>query len=248
MNTKPTAQKASSRKPCKRIKIPLAVKGVSRRTPTANLDIARARVVKAFATHWRSILKKPGNIAKRRADCFFAGSKAEQESLARTFYGRKHAEKMASLNSNETCDMLSPWLEHALKYWLDEMSMEDYFLKELPTGEYVTIINAYASYGNGVLIDRYPGKRALYDDLYERLLGGSISTGGIIRVYKSTGEAFTPSEARTARAGIRNDLLDGIDESADEAPWSITMKPKGCKTVSIEGEDLRRVVIAEVHK
>ena len=248
MNTKRNTQKVSPRQPRKRVMIPAEVVGVSRKSQASNLNYARARVVKAFATHWRSILKKPGNIAENRADCFFAGSTAEQESLARTFYGRKHAEKMAGLNSNEIRDMLSPWLEHALKYWLDGKSMENFFLKELPTGEYVTIINAYTSYGSGVLIDRYPGKRAFYDDLYERLLGGSISTGGIIRVYKSTGEAFTPTETRTSRVGIRNDLRDGINEAADEDPWIITMKPKGGNIVHMDGEDLRCVVIAEVHK
>ncbi len=40
------------------------------------------------------------------------------------------------------------------------------------------------------MVDRYPGDRVAYDDLYERLLSG-FSCGGVLRIFKSTGERFT---------------------------------------------------------
>jgi hypothetical protein len=98
-----------------------------------------------------------------------------------------------------------------------------------------------------MLIDRYPGERGLYDDLYERMLSG-FSSGGILRIYKATGERFTPSEARSARAGIRRDLLQGIASAGDEDPWVFNMQARVCwQSAAFEGEDLERVVIAEVN-
>ena len=217
------------------------------------LELARGRVIAAFAAHWRSILWSYKDIAKERADCFFAGSASAQERLARSFYDREHARQMASLSTTEIRETLGPWLEHALRYWLDEHNeigdpAGDNFLDELPTAEYVSIVYLHSSFAGPMLIDRYPGERVPYDDLYERMLSG-FSSGGVLRIYKSTGECYTPSEARSMRAGIRQDLLSEIlSQEGEHHPWQFDMEAEGkWKTEGFEGEDFERVVMVEVN-
>ena len=174
--------------------------------------------------------------------------------MARKFYGREHAQQMASRNAAEILEMLEPWLDHALRSWLEEYddvgAEGDSFLAALPTAEYVSIVYPHYSAGaplGRMRIDRYPGERVAYDDLYERLLSG-FSIGGVLRIYKSTGERFTPSEARSMRAGIRDDLLSGIESAGDDDPWVFDMEAEGnWGTAGFEGEDLTRVVIVEVN-
>lgn len=215
-----------------------------------NLELARERVIAAFATHWRKILRSRKDIAKERADFFFAGSASVQERIARNFYGRDHARQMASLSATEIIETLSPWLEHALRYWLDEYDhigdrAGDAFLAELPTAEYVSIVSNHHT--GSMLIDRYPGERVFYDDLYERMLSG-YSSGGVLRIYKATGERFTPSESRSARAGIMRDLREGIASAGDEDPWVFNMQPQVYwQSAAFEGEDLECVVIVAVN-
>ena len=218
------------------------------------LELARQNVVAAFATHWRRILRSRKDIARERADCFFAGSASARERMARKFYSREHAQQMASLNVTEIRETLEPWLDHALRSWLDEdddVGPEgDSLLAELPTAEYVSIVSPHHTACpllGSMLVDRYPGERAGYDDLYERMLSG-FSSGGVLRIYKSTGERFTPSEARSVRAGIRDDLLSGIESAGDDDPWVFDMEAEGnWETAGFEGEDLTRVVIVEVN-
>lgn len=220
------------------------------RSSIRHLELARQRVVSAFATHWRKILRSRKDIAKERADFFFAGSASARERLARDFYGREHAQQMASLSTTEIRETLSPWLEHALQYWLDEYDHigdpeGDDFLAELPTAEYVSIVCPHHT--GSMLIDRYPGERVFYDDLYERMLSG-CSSGGVLRIYKATGERFTPSESRSARAGITRDLRDGIASAGDDDPWVFNMQSQVYwKSAGFESEDLERVVIVEVN-
>ena len=227
---------------------------VRARSPSEiRLEIGRQRVVAAFATHWSAILKNSTGIAKERAGCFFAGSASVRERLAHSFYGREHARQMASLNPTEICEALSPWLEHALQYWLEEYEDNEDpagvdFLAGLPTAEYVSIVYLHYSFAGRFLIGPYPSDFAGYDDLYERLLAG-FSIGGVLRIYKSTGERFTPSEARSARAGIRRDLLEGMADAGDDDPWVLDMEAEGnCEAPGFEDEDLELVVIAEVNK
>jgi len=214
-------------------------------TEKAKLESGRRHVVAAFANHWRGILRNDDDLTNERVSCFLAGSDSARQRLADCFYGRKHVQQMASLSSTEICETLSPWLEHALRYWLDHCGGGDDFLEDLPTAEYVSIVCLHHS--GHLMIDRYPGEGVLYDDLYERMLSG-VSSGGVLRIYKSTGECFTPSEARSVRAGIRRDLLSGIAESLDTDPWVISMEPEfGWGTRGFEDEDFERVVIVEVN-
>lgn len=216
------------------------------------LELARERVIAAFAAHWRRIKRSRKDIAKERADCFLAGSASVRERMARRYYSREHAQMMASLSTTEIRETLSPWLEHALRYWLDDYNEignpeGDNFLAELPTAEYVSIVYPHSSFAGRMLIDRYPGERVLYDDLYERMLSG-FSSGGVLRLYKATGERYTPSEARSARAGIRRDLLSGIASDGGDEPWVFDMEAEGTwETEGFEGEDFERVVMVEVN-
>ncbi|HVM48759.1 MAG TPA: hypothetical protein VMU04_12075 [Candidatus Acidoferrum sp.] len=217
-----------------------------------SLEGARRRVVAAFTAHWRRIVRSRKDIAKERTDFFFAGSPSARGRLAREFYGREHARQMASLTAADIRESLSPWLEHALRYWLDEDDDPgdpdgDAFLAELPTAEYVSIVTPHESFGGRTLIDRYPGERALYDDLFERMLSG-FSRGGVLRIYKSTGERFTPSELRSARVGIMRDLRTGIASAGDEDSWVFNTQLQGAwESADFNGEDRDRVVIVEVN-
>jgi hypothetical protein len=216
------------------------------------LELARERVIAAFAGHWRKILRSRKDIAKERADCFLAGSDSARERLARSFYNREHARQIANLDTTEIRETLGPWLEPALRYWLDNYSEigdpeGDNFLAELPTAEYVSIVCSHSSFAGRMLIDRYPGERVLYDDLYERMLSG-FSTGGVLRIYKATGERYTPSEARSVRAGIRRDLLSGIASAGGGEHWVFDMEAEGIgETEGFEDEDFERVVMVEVN-
>lgn len=216
------------------------------------LELARQFVVSAFAAHWQRILRSSKNITKERAGFFFARSASARERLARNFYAPEHAQQMARLSTTDIRETLSPWLEHSLRYWLDEYGHigdpeGDDFLAELPTAEYVSIVCLHHSFAGGILIDRYPGERVLYDDLYERMLSG-FSSGGVLRIYKSTGERFTRSETRSARAGIKQELLMGIASAGDEDPWVFDMEAEDYwQSAGFEGEDLDRVVIVEVN-
>lgn len=221
------------------------------------LELARARVIAAFAGHWSRALRSRKDITKERTDCFLAGSNSALERLARSFYGREHARQMASLNTMEIRETLGPWLEHALRYWLDNYSeigdpAGDNFLAELPTAEYVTIVYSHHSCAGSrpedrVLIDRYPGERVVYDDLYERMLAG-FSRGAVLRIYKATGERYTRAETRSVRAGIRRDLLSGIASAGGDEPWVFDMEAEGnWETEGFEGEDFERVVMVEVN-
>lgn len=227
----------------------------TRRKSIKKLELARQRVVTAFTNHWRKIARSRKNIVKERADCFLAGSRSAQERMARDFYSREHARQLAILTPAEICETLSPWLEHALQYWLAWYEKigdpaGDDFLAELPTAEYVSIVNphfVHTTLFGKLLIDRFPGERVLYDDLYERLLSG-CSSGGVLRIYKSTGERFTRFEARSVRAGIRKDLESGIVNSGDTDCWAFDMNAEGSwETDGFQGEDLERVVIVEVN-
>ena len=223
--------------------------GNARNLTARKLELARQRVVAAFAAHWRRILRSRKDIAKTRADYIFAGSASARERLARSFYSHEHAEQMASLNTTEIRETLIPWLEYAIRYWLNHFGdignpEGDRFLSELPTAEYVSIIHQWHT--GGMLIDRYPGDRYMYDDLYERLLSG-FSIGGVLRIYKATGERFTPAEARSVRSGIKRDLLAGIASAGDDDQWAFDMEAEGILTAGFEGENLDRVVITEVN-
>ena len=197
------------------------------------------------------MVRSSKDIARDRADFFFAGSPSARERLARDFYGREHARRVASLSATGIRESLSPLLEHALRYWLAEYEhigdpAGDDFLAELPTAEYVSIVSLHTSFAGGTLIDRYPGERALYDDLYERMLPG-FSTGGVLRIYKSTGERFTSFESRSARAGIMRDLREGIASAGDENPWIVSAQPqRSFEGTGFDGEARDRVVIVEV--
>ncbi len=218
-----------------------------------SIKSARQCVVSAFATHWKRILRTRRDLVKERADCFFAGSVSVQKRIAREFYGREHAREMANLDAKQILDLLAPWLEPAVQYWRDDgWLLGGNFLAELVTAEYVTIVDGHGRSGrplvSGRLIGRYPGNGDVaYDDLYERLLSG-FSIGGVLRVYKSTGERFTPFEARSARAGIRRDLLDGIASAGDDDPWGFNMNAEGqYPSGNIEEEDFGRVIIVEAN-
>jgi len=211
------------------------------------LEIPRQRVADAFANHWRGLLQSGEDISFDRSHCFFAGSPSAQAGMAVRFYGHEHVQKMASLTDIQIHETLSPWLENALRYWLDSCDDDDGddFLDRVATSEYVSIFHPH---GRGSMrLGRYPDDRAEYDDLYERTLAG-VSVGGVLRIYKSTGEQFTPSEMKSVRAGIRKDLLSGIADAGDDEPWAISMDANcGWGTEGFENEDYERVVITEIN-
>jgi hypothetical protein len=221
------------------------------REEAEKLEFAHQRVLAAFAAHWGRILQSDNDVASERAYGFLAGSASARERLSRSFYSREHARRMASLSPREIDETLQPWLGHALRYWLlDELGEFEgrggTFLDELPTGEYVTIVCHHHRDGEAS-VDRYPGAHAYYDDLYERLLAG-CSCGGVLRVYKSTGEVITPSEARSMRAGIKRELLSVIASEGSDYEWQFNMEAQDRWEIGdFEGEDSERVVVVEVN-
>ena len=179
-------------------------------------------VAVAFLDHWREVLDRlvaGEDLASARADRFLAGSPAARLRIARRFYSVERARRLAGLSESEVCELLEPWLEIAVEYCLgEETEREDIrsFLRSCPTSEYMMVVEYF---NRASLVDRYPGDAAGYDDLYERTAAG-CSVGGIARVFKSTGEEFTPMERRSAVAGLKRAFSDGYADAGDDEPWT----------------------------
>jgi len=208
-------------------------------------------VAKAFLDHWRSIRRSRRDLAKQHRDCFLAGSSTARLSLARRFYARDHVRHLADLTSAEVLTALAPWLDHAVRYAFETRrnnAERRSFLNELPVAEYVTIIHFHGDHDWRV--DPYPHEQGPYDDLYERVLAGR-SSGGVIRLYKSTGEAFMRSEVRSVWAAMKNELLLGAESAGDETPWALHDNGRDFWVPDMElfqNEDSSRVVVVEVNE
>lgn len=207
-------------------------------------------IVSAFSAHWAKLARSRRDVAAERETCFFAGSSAARATMARRFYRREHAKEIAALTDAQVRASLAPRLGHAARYWVDhpeliDNGLEGSLLRELPTKEYVTIVHSY--HDRAYLIDRYPGERVLYDDLYERVCAG-FSVGGTLRIYKSTGEPFGLAEARSVRAGVRDELVSGARSAGDGGNWETSLPAQELRTPGFEREDLSCVVVIEVRE
>ncbi len=182
---------------------------------------AEKAVVTAFLDHWKQLRERlvaGEDLAIARADRFLAGSPQARLRIARRFYSEEHAGRLAALAESEVRELLEPWLETAIDYWRqEEVDRQDVFsrLRTCPTSEYLMVVERHAG---GLLVDRYPGDDSFYDDVYERTAAG-CSVGGIVRVFKSTGEAFTLGERRSAGAGLKREFAIGYADAGDDEPW-----------------------------
>ncbi len=179
-------------------------------------------VVTAFLDHWEQLRERlvvGEDLATARADRFLAGSPQARLRIARRFYSAEHAGRLAALAESEVRELLEPWLKIAIDYYRlqAEVERQDVLsrLRTCPTSEYLMVVERYAG---GLLVDRYPGDDSFYDDVYERTAAG-CSSGGIVRVFKSTGEAFTLGERRSAEAGIKREFAIGYADAGDDEPW-----------------------------
>lgn len=193
--------------------------------------------VSVFRKHWRAVgarIRKREKVAQRRSHAFLAGSERVRRSLATSFYSRAHVESLAAMSTEDVVEWLSPWLLAAIAYATDEDAGIDdprKFLRSLVKSEYVAIVE----YVRDRIIYPLPDESVRYGDLYASTAGAS--RGATVRVYKSTGEYFTPSERRSAEAGIRDNIVgtalaDGdapgrwqlmfSDENPDEIEVSVT--------------------------
>lgn len=172
-------------------------------------------VVAGFMRHWRKVLRRVRrgeDVAAERAERFLAVSAPARLRIARRFYGEEHAARMAALEPAAVRELLAPWIDLAVDpncdapnslFWLRWERPGESKCRSLSTSEYVMVVESHAG---GVLVDRFPGDDACYDDIYERVASG-YSTGGRVRLFKATGEPFTAGEARSAYAMIRTQLL-----------------------------------------
>ena len=183
-------------------------------------------VIESFTRHWRELearIRGGEDVASARAHAFLAREPEVRLRLARRFYSRRHAAAMAALSPDEVRERLDVWMDVAVEYALtNDMTLGTWkdqkaFLAGLVEREYVTLVSL--SSGES-LLDRYPGD-AGYDDLYERTAGG-ISSGGMLYVHKSTGEAFGKVERRNGTEAIRADILEVADREEGPGAWSVT--------------------------
>ena len=183
-------------------------------------------VIGSFSRHWRRLharIDSGEDVASAREHAFLARTPAMRLRLARAFYSRPHAAMLADLSDDQVREQLGAWIDTAVEYALSHStSLLDWdeqkaFLEGLVEREYVTIVEPWS----GVLhLDRYPGDAGC-DDLYERTAAG-CSTGGVLHVHKSTGEAFGRAERRSGVAAIRSDILEVARSEDGPGVWSVS--------------------------
>lgn len=181
-------------------------------------------VVAGFMRHWRSVLtrvRRGEDVAAERAGRFLAVSAPARLRIAKRFYSEDHAARMAALEPAAVRELLSPWIDLAVDpncdapdslFWLRWERPGESKCRSFPTSEYVMVVELHAG---GTLVDRFPGDDAYYDDIYERVASG-CSVGGRVRLFKATGEPFTPGETRSAQAAIRTSLLRTAKGEGDD--------------------------------
>lgn len=162
-----------------------------------------AITVASLRSHWRNVRTR---LLRGRWDpagekglfgCFEADTTARQKIMARRFYSLKHAEKILSLSDSKLKSNISYYTELAAdRAWDEYDDMPDEqrdYMRSLPKYEYVLI--------EGDRVSAYPA-RVLYDDWYERSVGGMCNFDGCIM--KSTGENFSKLEAEWLDTSVRN--------------------------------------------
>lgn len=162
-----------------------------------------AITVASLRARWRNVrsrlLRGHWNPAGEKGEynCFEADTTAHQKILARRFYSLKHTEKILSLSDSKLKSNISYYTEMAVeRAWgeLDDMPDEQRdYMRSLPKYEYVLIEDDRVS--------AYPA-RVLYDDWYERSVGGMCNFDGYLM--KSTGENFSELEVQWLDASVRN--------------------------------------------
>lgn len=187
----------------------------------------RQQTASAAQAYWRSLLRRVRggrDLAAQREEWFLAGSSSSRVRLAREFYGRAHLKRLAALNRSEVLTLLCPWpdaaIEAVLEWGDDEPKARHRALARLVKSQYVVRVESHG--GGTPTVEPYPSE-ALYGDLYE-LSASGFSVGGIIYLYKATGEAFNARERRTTFSGMRQDFYvnaasDGVEESGWAFKW-----------------------------
>jgi hypothetical protein len=100
------------------------------------------------------------------------------------------------------------------------------FVRSLVRAEYVVVFKSNSTRpGEGAaLVCPYPDESVVYGDLYE-LAASGFSTGGSLRIFKSTAEPFSASERRSAEAGMRRNFYEGADEDGVSAEaWNFELQ------------------------
>lgn len=191
-----------------------------------NAQRAAEVVITSFTRHWRALharIRLGEDVAAAREHAFLARTPGMRLRLARTFYSQRHAVMLADLTHDQVREQLGAWIDTAVEYALsDSTTLLDWgeqkaFLAGLVEREYVTIVEPWSGTPH---LDRYPGDAGC-DDLYERTAAG-CSTGGVLHVHKSTGEAFGKAERRSGVAAIRSDILEVAASDDGPGVWSVS--------------------------
>jgi len=188
-----------------------------------------------FLLHWRSVLTRleaGEDVAAARQEAFLAGGKAARLPVARKFYDRSHARKLAAMDAASVGRMLAPWLDRAVEYAVHEDDLPDpenplqHFIAMLVRAEYVAIFESgHVPKGYvGFTVNPFPDEGVLHGDLYELSAAGA-SAGGVLKVYKSTAEPFTDAERKAAEAGIHKNFYANADsDGVDEDEWTLELE------------------------
>ncbi len=195
--------------------------------------------VRAFRSHWRTILRllrhNPRSLARKRYTAFEADTVAKQRSLAREFYCVAHAEEMVRLSEAEVRDwLMGAYLPAAIQFCLDESIFDDVreqekFMRSLVKAEYVIVddVKDYANFGSAdpdwsdCSVGPYPTP-LYYDDWFSRT--GEDCYPFLSVMYKSTSEPFSKDEMEW----IASSVVRNIEAySGSGAPWHCSTDADG---------------------
>lgn len=195
---------------------------MSKRTARADFS---GLVVATFLRHWRDVLQRllaGEDVAAQRSKFVLAGSTPAEQRIARRLYDIGHARHLAAMDRTNVARCLEPWTDAAFEFATGDVTMRDEpyaaFVESLVRAEYVVMVDRCGDLDEEAvpMVCPLPDERVTYGDLYE--LSAASSTGGVIRICKSTGTPFTASERRSAQAGIRRDFY--ANAAADGEPRS----------------------------
>ena len=186
----------------------------------------RKHAARAALNYWRSLMRavRAGkDLASEHEGRFLAGSKKSRTRLARDFYSKAHLAKLVALTRAQVVDRLTPWLESAidaaLEWESDEPAKQRRFLTRLVRSQHVVRVEHHD--GGSPIVDGHPNEEALYGDLYELSASGA-SVGGIIYLYKATGEPFAPVDRRITVNGMRREFYVNAASDGDAESWDFT--------------------------
>jgi hypothetical protein len=204
----------------------------------------KSLVVTAYRKRWNDILV--GKSKPQGAGVFEATTTHAQNAMAKSFYARRHLEKLVSLSDDAIVANHLPLIKHLATQ--SETPLRGSLVDRLLGGQYVLF--AYdlddmhtLGFGSEVNLDqdeidpwkpdRYPGS-VLYDDWYECVGGFRSNYLGVLM--KSSGEPFSKSERQRIAETVCSNVVGNDQDELWSFGFHLAGKRKNQVVVSITND------------